>query len=216
MLARSKTGSGLLRFALAAAILVGLAVVLLPSLNPFGTDRIDRTQPAVLKAIEDLGELRSSSANLQVVVDLEEDAKLVPDFLKGERVLFIAGGRVDGSVDLSKLKGDDVKVSDDRRSVELILPRATLGEAQIDPARTRVVDRDRGLIDRLGDVVSDNPSGEQELYLLAQRRLEAAAAADPEVLKRAEENTEATLGGLLRALGFTDVKITFAGEKPGV
>lgn len=216
MLARSKPGSGLLRFAVAAAILVGLAVVLLPSLNPFGTDRIDRTQPAVLKAIEDLGELRSSSANLQVVVDLEEDAKLIPDFLKGERVLFIAGGRVDGSVDLSKLKGDDVKVSDDRRSVELTLPRATLGEAQIDPARTRVVDRDRGLIDRLGDVVSDNPNGEQELYLLAQRRLEAAAAADPEVLQRAEDNTKATLGGLLRALGFTDVKITFVGAKPGV
>lgn len=216
MPATLRRGSGLLRLAVAIAIVIIAVVLVAPSLNPFKTERVDRSQPAVLKAIEDLGELRSSSANLQIVVDVEDDVDNVPAFLKGERVLFVAGGRVDGSVDLSKLGAGDVTVSDDRRKATIRLPRATLGAAQIDPSRTRVYNRERGLIDRLEDLVASNPGGEQELYVLAQRKLEAAAAADPEVLDRAEENTRVTLTGLLTALGFTDVTVTFVGERPAV
>lgn len=216
MPATSRRASGLLRLAVAAAILIVAAVVVLPSLNPFRTERVDRSQPAVLKAIEDLGELRSSSANLQIVVDIEDDVDNIPSFLKGERVLFVAGGRVDGSVDLRELGAGDVTVSADRRKATIRLPRATLGKAQIDPNKTRVYNRERGLIDRVEDAIASNPNGEQELYLLAQRKLEAAAAADPEVLDRAESNTRATLTGLLKALGFTDVTITFVGERPAL
>ncbi len=194
-----------------------LAVVLVvPSLNPFGTERVDRTQPAVLKAIEDLGELRASSANLQIVVDVEDDAKYVPSFLKGERVLFVAAGRVDATVNLRGLGADDIVVSGDRRKATISLPRATLGTAQLNPERSRVYNRDRGLVDRVDDFLSSNPNGEQELQVLAARKLEAAAAADPEVLDRAEENTRATLTGLLKALGFTDVTVKFVGTRPAL
>ena len=109
-----------------------------------------------------------------------------------------------------------MKISGDRRTATITLPRATLGEANVDPDKTRVVDRDRGLLDRLGDLVADNPGGEQELQQLAARRLEAAAAADPELTRRAEENARATLTGLLEALGFTKVTIRFSGAAPGV
>lgn len=211
-----RRSSGLLRLAAVVAIVVIAAVAVIPSLNPFKTERVDRSQPAVLKAIEDLGELRASSANLQIVIDVEDDTKYVPSFLKGERVLFVAGGRVDGSVDLRGLGERDIVVSGDRRKATITLPRAVLGKAQIDPEKTRVYNRERGLIDRLDDFISSNPNGEQELYVLAQRKLEAAAAADPEVLDRAEENTRATLSGLLKALGFTDVTIRFTGTRPAL
>lgn len=48
----------------------------------------------------------------------------------------------------------------------------------------------RGLFDRVENVVSDNPSDEQPLYELAARKLTEAAKADPELPKRAQENTQ--------------------------
>ena len=39
------------------------------------------------ESIEDIGEYRASSANLQLVLDLEKDTRFVPSVIKGERVL---------------------------------------------------------------------------------------------------------------------------------
>lgn len=88
-------------------VVVGLAVamwlvsVLPGSLNPFSETTHDRSQPAVLKSISDLGELRTASANLQIVIDVEKDTRFLPDFIKGERDLFVAVGSVDAGVDLT-------------------------------------------------------------------------------------------------------------------
>lgn len=188
--------------------------LLLPSLSPFGSRTVDRSGPAVLRSIEKLGELKAASANLQIVVDVEEDDKLLPAFLKGERTTLMAAGSVDAVVDLTQLSDDAIEVSGDRKSVTITLPPATLSDARLDHSRTRVVDRDRGLLDRAEDAVVDNPTDEQQLYALAQARLRAGAAADPEVLKQAEENTRATLTGLLSGLGFEDVTIRFE-QRPG-
>ena len=102
-----------------------------------------------------------------------------------------------------------MEVSDDRKSVAITLPAATLTEARLDPTRSRVYDRDRGVLDRAEDVVSDNPSDEQPLYKLAAGKLTEAAAADPELRKRAQENTQRMLEGMLRGLGFEHVTVTF-------
>lgn len=199
----------------AAAALLLVVILVVPSLSPFGSRTIDRTGPAVLRSIENLGELRSSTANLEIIVDVEQDSKLLPSILLGERTLLIAAGSVDGIVDLSGLDDEAIEVSGDRKSVTITLPRAVLDDARLDHSRTRVFDRDRGLFDRVEDLVVDNPTDEQELYELAGQRLKAAAAADPEVLKRAEENTRATLTGLLKGLGFETVEIRFE-DGPGV
>jgi hypothetical protein len=88
------------------------------------------------------------------------------------------------------------------------LPHATLSQARVDPARSYVYDRERGLIDRVGSMFSDSPTSERELYLLAEKKL-AAAAAEGGVTDRAEENTSRMLETLLRSLGFTEVSIRF-------
>ena len=184
---------------------------LIPSLNPFRSETKDRSGPVLLKSLEDLSEYRAASANLQVVVDVEQDTKLLPSFIKGERTLFVAAGTVDAAVDfsrLSKQKGA-VKVSDDRRAVSLTLPAATLTEPRLDPARSRVYDRDRGLFDRVEEVFADNPADEQPLYRLATRKLTEAAQADPELRRRAQDNTRRMLEGMMRGLGFERVTVTF-------
>jgi hypothetical protein len=207
---RSGARLGLWLAGLAALAVIAVLLVTGP-LNPFGTDTKDRSQPVLLKSLENLSDYHAATANMQVVVDVEEDARLLPSFIKGERTLFVAAGTVDAAVDFRGLSRDPdaVQVSDDRRSVRLTLPAPKLLEPALDPDRTRVYDRDRGVLDRVEDALSDRPGDEQPLYQLAEDKLAAAANEDPRLLKTAERNTRSMLEGLLRGLGFEQIRIDF-------
>lgn len=203
--------AGLAIVAAAVALVLLVLPALVPSLNPFKEETQDRSQPPLLQSLENLSQFRAASANLQVVVDVERDAGGLPDFIKGERTLFIAAGSVDAAVDFTGLsrEPDAVQVSADRRRATLLLPAPRLTEVRLDPARSRVYDRDRGILDRIGDAVGDNPTDDQPVYLLAERKLREAAAADPQILATAQRNTRAMLQGLLRGLGFDSVTVRF-------
>ncbi len=182
----------------------------LPSFsNPFREETVDRSSPVVLRAIEDLARFQAATGHFEVIVDVEKDTRFVPSAIRGERVLFVAVGEVDAGVDFANLDEDAVEVSDDRLTAELTLPSATFFDVRVDPARSYVYDRDRGLIDRVASLFQDNPTSERELYLLSEQKLRAAAQTDSGLLARAEQNTRRMLTSLLRALGFERVTITF-------
>ncbi|MGH2687427.1 MAG: DUF4230 domain-containing protein, partial [Actinomycetota bacterium] len=184
---------------------------ILPGLrNPFTPQTTDRSQPAVLKALEDLSEYRAASGHYQVIIDLEKDVRYVPSFIKGERTLFVAAGTVDAHVDFGRLGPDAVSVNENRTAVTIRLPHAVLSGARVEPARSYVYDRERGLVDRIGGAFGSDPGGtsERELYLLAEKKL-VDAAGDGDVTGRAEENTTSMLTSLMRSLGFTTVDVTF-------
>jgi hypothetical protein len=176
--------------------------------NPFATRQVDRSQPVLLQTIEDLEVYKAATGNFQVVVDLEESSRGVPLLIKGQRTLFVAGGSVDAEVDFSTLDEGAIKVSPDGRRVDITLPRARLTRARVDPEQSRVFSRERGLLDRLGAVLSDNPTSERELYRLAAAKMQAAAT-QSDLVARAEQNTRAMLESMLRSLGYTDVSVTF-------
>lgn len=176
--------------------------------NPFATRQVDRSQPVLLQAIEDLEVYKAATGNFQVVVDLEESSRGIPLVVKGQRTLFVAGGSVDAEVDFSTIGEGAIRVSDDGRSVQVTLPRARLTKARIEPDNSYVFSRERGLLDRLGSVLSDNPTSERELYQLAEDKMEAAAA-QSDLVGRAEQNTRAMLESMLRSLGYRDVTVTF-------
>jgi hypothetical protein len=190
---------------------VGWVGNLLPDVsNPFREETIDRTGPAVLKAVRDLQDYRAASGHFEVIVDVEKNTRFVPDEIKGERVLFVAVGSVDAGIDFSGLEAGAVEVSADRRSVSLLLPPATFRDPDLDLERSYVYDRDRGAIDRIRSLFDDTGGVEPQLYRLADRKLAAAARDGSGLLARAERNTRTMLTGLLRALGFTRIDIRFA------
>lgn len=191
-----------------ALLVAGRAVDLFASLNPFSTETIDRSGPAVLDAVVEMEELRAATANLQVVVDVERDVNNVPSWLKGQRTVIVAAGTVDATVDLGAITEADVVVSEDRSSVSLYVPRPELGDARLDMERTQVVARERGIVDRVEGALGDG-ANDQALYVLAEQRLDAAAAADDELIERAEASTRTTLTELLRQLGFEKVRVEF-------
>lgn len=203
---------------LAVAGLVGLAVVfgagklggLFPSLpNPFGSETIDRTQPALLQSLADLSDYHAASGNFQVIVDTEKDTRFVPSFIRGERTVYVAGGSVDAVVDFSQIDERSIQVSPDRTSVSVVLPAPTLADPDIDTDKSRVVSRDRGLLDRIGSAFSDNPAGERSLVLAAEGKMREAAD-ESDLRRRAEDNTRKMLEGMLRALGYNSVTVSFS------
>jgi hypothetical protein len=197
-----------------AATLVGLFALgaldlfdFLP--NPFEKNEIDRSQPALLQQLSDIAEYRAASAEMQVLIDVEDDVRFLPSIIAGERVTFLAGGTVDAAIDFGDLDADAIEVDGD--SVTITLPAATIVDVDVEPDRSYVVNRERGILDRIGGVFSDNPTGEQELYQLAEEKLRAAA--DESALRsRAERNTRKMLETLLGGLGFESVTIEF--EEP--
>jgi Protein of unknown function (DUF4230) len=206
---RRRWPGALLIVAAVVALLVALPL-LIPALNPFKEQTIDRSQPVLRKSLENLSDYHAATSNMQEVVDVEHDTKLLPSFIKGERTLFVAAGSVDAAVDFRKLRDGAIDVSDDRRAVTITLPPAHLTPARLDTARSRIYDRDRGVLDRIGEAVSDDGGADQQqLYALAEAKLQAAAAADPALRRTAERNTRAMLERLLRGLGFERVTVRF-------
>jgi hypothetical protein len=208
---RLPVGLGALALVLVVGFLLGgCARGLLDFGNPFGTETVDRSGPAVLKSVRDLRDFRAASGHFEVIVDVEKDTRFVPARIKGERVLFVAVGSVDAGVDFTGVEEGAIDISDDRRSVSIELPPATFREPELDHDRSYVYDRDRGVVDRLQSLLGDDTGDDGELYRLAEEKLAAAARDGSGLLARAERNTRQMLVGLLRGLGFTRVEIRFA------
>ncbi|MGY1778776.1 DUF4230 domain-containing protein [Geodermatophilus sp. SYSU D01036] len=203
---------GWLKAGIAAAVVVPVGVVVADGVGdwtaPFEQETVDRSTTPLLLAMADLDEYHAATGTFQVVVDQERDTAWVPSAISGERVQFLATGEVDAYVDFAALGDDSVDLSPDGTTATITLPAPQLGEARIDPDESRVLDRDRGLVERLGDAFADDPTDESELFALAERRLESAAA-DSDLLDRAEDGTRDMLTTLARSLGVDDVTVTF-------
>jgi hypothetical protein len=129
--------------------------------------------------------------------------------VSGERTQLLATGTVDAYVDFTDLDEDGVQLSADGNSATITLPAPELGDPSVDPAQSRVLDRDRGLVQRVGDALEDDTTDDTALYEAAEDKL-AGAAVDSDLRDRAEKNTREMLTGLAHSLGVDKVTVTFA------
>jgi hypothetical protein len=196
--------------ALVLVVLVLSAVHLLPQLrNPFAQTTTDRSQPALLKSITSLSRYEAASGSFEVVVDLTKRTSLIPSFLAGSETLFIGDGTDIAYVDFSGLKGQAIRVSADRLSVTISLPPAQLEPAVLDVQQSYVYAQQQGLFNRIGNFFSGNPNSQQQVYVLAQQKIQTAAR-QSRLLTQAQANTRTMLGSMLTSLGFKHVTVNFA------
>ncbi|MFS4096940.1 DUF4230 domain-containing protein [Streptomyces sp. AF1A] len=192
-----------------AVLFAGIRLTVLPGIRDlFGTQTHDRSGPALLKSLQDMSRYDAASGTFQVVVDLEKDSRYLPDAIRGTRTLYVGAGTVDAYVDLGQVGERDVSVNGDRTFAALRLPHARLGRPALDPDHSYAVSKQRGLLDRIGDLFSDNPGSEQAVQKLAVRHIGDAARGSG-LTARAETNTTGMLQGLLRSLGFKQVRISY-------
>jgi hypothetical protein len=71
-----------------------------------------------------------------------------------------------------------------------------------------VVAQQQGLFNRIGNFFSGNPNSQQQVYILAQQKIQTAARQSP-LVPQAEKNTQGMLQGMLGSLGFQHVTVTF-------
>ena len=192
-------------------ILVLSAVHLLPQLrNPFAETTTVRSQPVILKSITNLSRYEAASGSFQVVVDLTKRSSLIPSFLEGSETLFIGQGTDIAFVDFATLKNGAIAVNKDRTSVTVTLPKPRLEPAVLNVNQSYVYAEQQGLFNRIGNFFSGNPNSQQQVYQIAQQKIETAAKQSP-LLADAQKNTEGMLTGMLTSLGFQHVTVTFGG-----
>ncbi len=192
-----------------AVILVVAGLKLIPSLhNPFTSQTTDRSQPVLLKSIQDLSRYEAASGQFQVVVDLDTETRFIPSALRGQRTLFVGAGSVIAYVDFANLKGNAVTVSANRDTVSIALSHAQLSSPSMDVRHSYIFAQQQGLFDRIGQFLTGNPPDQQQLYLVAQHKIQVAAQ-QAGLIPRAETNTRTMLTALLVSLGFKHVSLTF-------
>jgi hypothetical protein len=187
--------------------LAGLGVAgLLDITNPFQSRTTDRSQPALLKSIQEISQYHAAVGNFEGVRDADHDVDWVPGFIAGQRSLFVAAGTVNAYVDFSGLAERDLALSGDGKSVKIRLPDAKLDKPNLDQNRTYLFSQERGVVNRYGDALS--VQDQSELYKLAEKKL-VSAAEGSELAQQAEENTRAMLTGMLKSL---DIEVTFTDD----
>ena len=194
--------------ALAAGLIVAGVVGFQLLHSPFTTVTKDHSPPPVLTELRDLADFHAAQAQFEVTLDLEKDVKYVPSAIAGERVQFVGVGTVDAVVDFSSLGAGGVQISDDAKSVVVTLPRAYAMEPVLDHQQSHVMNRDRGLLNRIAGMFNDNPTSEASLYTAASGKM-ADAAGRTDLLQRAQEHTTFVLTGMLKSMGFEQIDINF-------
>ena len=192
-------------------VLVLSAVHLLPQLrNPFAETTTVRSQPVILKSITSLSRYEAASGSFEVVVDLTKRTSLIPSFLEGSETLFIGQGTDIAVVDFSGLRNQAITVNANRTAVTVTLPKAQLEPAALNVNQSYVYAQQQGLFNRIGNFFSGNPNSQQQVYQIAQQKIQAAARQSP-LLAEAQKNTEGMLTGMLTSLGFQRVTVSFGG-----
>jgi Protein of unknown function (DUF4230) len=181
---------------------------------PFSTATKDHSPPPVLLDLRNLADYHAAQAQFEVVIDEESDVKWVPQAIAGERVQFVAVGTVDAVVDFSSLPADAVTVSADGSAASIRLPRPTIAEAVLDLEQSHVMNRDRGLVNRVGGMFTDNPTSERDLMRTAASKM-GDAAAETDLVGTAQVSTERMLRTMLLGLGFERVDVRFGDAAAG-
>jgi hypothetical protein len=193
----------------ALAVAAALLVSAIGHLNPFATTKRQKPNSVVLDQIHDLARFDAATGHFQTVIDQSETSKVLPTWAYGQDVTMVAEGDIDASVDFSSLPKGAIAMSADGQHADVTLPAPTLGRPHLDPSETRVIGRERGVLNRVGDALGGgDPVHQDELEQVASSKL-SAAASQSDLQQRAESNARSFVEQTLHSAGVKDVTVTF-------
>ncbi len=193
-----------------ALVIVVLALVTGVGIARYG-DRIPWLAPilgqptqnseAVVQGIQRLNELATVKYTTQVIVTEEQNTRILqqplPEFLTGEKVLLMAVGEVQAGIDLEQLGQRDIQAEGQRVTIDL--PQARILDSSLDEDKTKLYDRDRGLLRIRG-----NDALLEEARRDAEDRMVEAARQNG-IVEQAQNNAEESLRAFVTSLGYEDV-----------
>jgi hypothetical protein len=185
---------------LAAIITIALFVgVIYLALKARNTYTINLSRPAVIRQIRSLARLETAQFTIEKVIDASSsETNALQRFLFGDKILLIAHGQVIAGFDLSQMSQSDIEISG--RAITMNLPPPQILVATLDNSKTRVYDRQQGILNR-ADIELESEARQQ-----AERAVRQAAC-DGEILNIASQNAKRQLTSFLEGFGFTTVTI---------
>src|ERR1700743_1430851 len=165
------------------------------------TTTFDTSVPAVVQRIQRLNRLETVVYSIDTVVEGSKFSAVLPDLLAGARILLVVHGQSIAGIDLSQIKAEDVRITNNGQSIHVTLPPSQLFLTTLDNQHTKVYARSTGLL------VPVDQNLESETRAKAEQQLQQSALADG-ILDTARKNARATITTLLYSLGFQQVDVT--------
>ena len=159
-------------------------------LNPTPTIIIDPV--TIIHQISSLARLETIQYSVEKII-IAEKGQEVLKILFGDRLLFVAHGRVIAGVDLTKLDSADLEIQNGLLKVRL--PEPEIFIVNLDNDKSYIYDRETGVLTK----------SDQNLETLARQAAESEilqAALNDGILEQARINAEAYLSSFLKNLGF--------------
>ncbi|NMB68330.1 MAG: DUF4230 domain-containing protein [Chloroflexi bacterium] len=148
----------------------------------------------IVHEVRALARLETIEYTVQKVITAETGQDLA--LLFGDRLLFIAYGRVIAGVDLAKLESNDLYMQNG--VIHVRMPASEIFVATLDNEKSYVYDRELGLLTH----------GDESLETKARQVAEAEilrSAIEDGILDRAYDNAETYLERLLQDLGYQEI-----------
>lgn len=163
----------------------------------------DTSVPAIVQRIQRLSRLETVVYSMDTIVEGSKSSAVLPDLLAGDRILLVVHGQAVAGIDLSQLKPEDVRITENNgvRSIHVTLPPSQLFLTTLDNQHTRVYARSTGIL------VPVDQNLESETRAKAEQQLQQTALGDG-ILDAASKNARATISTLLYSLGFQNVDVT--------
>ena len=196
-----------------SALTIALLIGSLTSLNPFATHKTEQPSSVVLAQLHDMSRYEAASGRFQTLVDQDTTSSVLPQWMSGEHVVLSAEGDVEASVDMSHLGDGAVQLSADGKQATVHLPAPQLSQPRLDPSATHIIDRDKGIVDRVGQAAVGTTDDDSPLYARASDKLESAAS-QSNLSDMAKTNTEKFVTDLLHQAGVEQVTVVFDAPSP--
>jgi len=157
---------------------------------------------ALVTQVRELNRLETATMHVIHIGKVSQSYKMVPNAIAGDEITFLAEGDVIAGLDLARLQSQDVWRSPDG-TINLRLPPAEVLVVRVDNAKSRVINRDTGVLRR------------RDIDLETRARQHADENIRSEALKKgvlsvASQSGEKQLAGFLNTLGFQ--KVRFVGS----
>ena len=153
---------------------------------------------AIVTQLQALNRYETTSFTIEKIIEAGTNGNKFDQFLFGDRILLIAHGQVIAGFDFSQMKPNDVVI--DGNKVVVTLPPPEILITRIDNTKTRVYDRQNGLLS----------VGDKDLESIARLEAEQSirtAACEGGILQHASENARSQISALLYALRFDAVEV---------
>lgn len=160
---------------------------------------------ALVTQVRELNRLETASMRVMHVGHVTQSYKLVPNILAGDEITFLAEGDVIAGIDLARLQPKDVWRSPDG-TINMRIPPAEILVVRVDNAKSRVINRDTGVL-RRRDVDLETRARQHAEETIRSEALKQG------VLTTASQSAEKKLAGFLHTLGFE--KVRFESSAPG-